>query len=60
MTDQFHTAPEIAAWLKVKLPTVRKWQQEGLPCIRVGRLCRYQRESVLAWLKDREQRRTSK
>ena len=49
------TARELAAWLKVKLPTVRRWQsQEDLPCLRVGRLVRYEADRVREWLEHRQ------
>jgi excisionase family DNA binding protein len=55
--SDFLTARELAGWLKVKLPTIRRWAREGLPCLRAGRLCRYEHEKVRAWLEQREQRR---
>jgi hypothetical protein len=55
--DQMLTALELANWLKVKVPTVRRWQLEGLPCFHVGRLCRYEPARVRLWLEQREQAR---
>jgi excisionase family DNA binding protein len=55
--EEFLTASELAAWLKVKLPTVRRWQLEGLPCFRVGRLVRYEPARVRLWLEQRAQKR---
>ncbi len=54
---EFLTAHELASWLKIKLPTVRRWTREGLDCVRAGRLCRYERERVLAWLAARQQKK---
>jgi excisionase family DNA binding protein len=52
--ETFLTAPELARWLKVKLPTIRRWQwEEDLPCLRVGRLVRYRADEVLRWLETR-------
>lgn len=48
--EQYITAKELAAWLKVKLPTVRRWQRQGMPCLRAGRLVRYEAERVRQWL----------
>ena len=53
MNGELFTAREIASWLKVKLPTIRKWQRQGLPCLRAGRLCRYDKAEVRAWLEER-------
>jgi len=51
------TAHGLAAALKIKLPTVRKWQSEGLPYLAAGRLRRYRLEEVVAWLQEREAER---
>jgi|KBSSwiStaDraftv2_1062776.scaffolds.fasta_scaffold905981_2 excisionase family DNA binding protein len=52
------TAQELAAWLKIKLPTVRRWQsEEDLPCLRVGRLVRYEADRVREWLERRAEER---
>ena len=59
MTDEFLTTRELANWLKVKLPTVRLWSRQGLPCLRAGRLCRYERTIVRTWLEQRHQRTKS-
>jgi excisionase family DNA binding protein len=59
MPDEYLTALELAAWLKIKPPTVRKWAREGLPCLKAGRLCRYEREQVRAWLEQRAVKRSS-
>jgi phage terminase Nu1 subunit (DNA packaging protein) len=48
------TAGRLAVALKIKLPTVRKWQTEGLPYLAAGRLRRYRLEAVVAWLDQRE------
>ena len=54
---EFLTACEVAVWLKIKLPTVRRWAREGLPCVQAGRLCRYERVRVLAWLAARQKQK---
>lgn len=55
--SEFLTARELAQWLKIKLPTVRRWAREGLPCLRAGRLCRYERDAVRGWLEARGAKR---
>ncbi len=57
MESEFLTACELTSWLKVKLPTIRRWAREGLPCLRAGRLCRYERNLVRAWLQAREEQK---
>lgn len=53
MEGEFLTARELAAWLRVKLPTIRAWARAGLPCLRAGRLCRYEKAAVREWLEAR-------
>lgn len=57
MDSEFLTAGDLAAWLKIKMPTVRRWAREGLPCLRAGRLCRYRKDLVEAWLVARAELR---
>jgi excisionase family DNA binding protein len=55
MTQTFVTAEELAKWLRIKLPTIRRWQsQEDLPCLRVARLVRYEPDRVRKWLEERQ------
>jgi excisionase family DNA binding protein len=57
--DGFATRDQIAHELGITTRTLQRWQnEEGLPVIRVGRICRYSRESVAAWFLSREQRCT--
>ena len=49
------TAEQLAAALQISIPTVRFWQQQGIPFQPVGRLRRYRLEEVLAWLQHRTQ-----
>jgi excisionase family DNA binding protein len=45
------TASEIAARLRIALPTVRLWTRTAaMPHLRMGRLIRYRIDDVLAWL----------
>lgn len=48
------TVPEVARLLRVRESTVYTWAEAGLlPCHRVGRLLRFDRGQVLAWLDRR-------
>ncbi|MGE0821734.1 MAG: excisionase family DNA-binding protein [Candidatus Binatia bacterium] len=49
------TAVELKDTLKVSLPAIRKWTREGMPCLRFGRLVRFDLEAVLAWMKERQE-----
>jgi len=35
---------------QVKRATVKKWRDEGMPCIKVGRGIRFTEESVEKWI----------
>jgi excisionase family DNA binding protein len=51
--DRLLTAAEVAELLAVPTSWVREQSREGdLPCLRLGRYVRYEREEVLAWLED--------
>lgn len=53
------TAPEIAAKLRVKVPTIRIWTHKGMPHLRCGRLYRYDPQQVFEWLKQQQRARES-
>ena len=61
MTDLM-TIDEVAAELRVSVPTVRWLRQEGrfAPAVRVGRRLVWDRDAILAWINEhREQTATS-
>jgi excisionase family DNA binding protein len=49
------TEPEAARVLAVSVRTLQAWrvQDAGPPYVRVGRLIRYVRSSLIAWIKSR-------
>lgn len=53
--EQLMGTEGVAAYLDVPIATVRKWRYEGTGPrgIKVGRLVRYRREDVDAWLELR-------
>ena len=52
---QIDTPPELAKFLKISLALVRKWTRlTDIPHIKVGRVVRFDRNEVLAWLKARQ------
>ncbi len=53
-TDEFLTAEELAAKLKIKVRSVRAWTAQGMPSVPAGRLRRYVLNECLAWLRARE------
>jgi len=49
------TAQELAEELGVKLSTIYHWSHIGfIPTVKLGRLIRFRRNSVLKWLERRE------
>jgi excisionase family DNA binding protein len=53
MTEQLVTPGELAAYFKVKLPTVRLWTRQGAPALKAGRLVRFRATEVEHWLRTR-------
>lgn len=51
----FWTAEEVAAYLRLPQSTVYKLAQDKvLPGFKVGKHWRFRRETVLAWIKEKE------
>lgn len=52
----------LAEYLDVSTRTVEQWRlvgSDGPPYLKIGRLCRYRRADVDAWLESRVRRSTS-
>lgn len=55
MPDQLLTPQELASELGVKLSTIYHWSHIGfIPTVKLGRLIRFRRSSVMRWLEKRE------
>lgn len=55
----FWTAEEVAAYLRLPQSTVYKLAQDKvLPGFKVGKHWRFRRETMLAWIKEKENRPT--
>jgi excisionase family DNA binding protein len=53
--DRLLTVDDLAAWLQVKPRTVYQWVHVGyIPVIKLGTLVRFDRTSILEWVKKRE------
>ena len=52
-------APTLAKQLDVPVSTIRFWTREGCPCLRVGRLRRFELEPVLKWLEERGKKKAA-
>jgi len=55
-TDPLFTPPEAAVYIGVTENTLSVWRCVGryaIPCIKVGRLVRYRRSDLDAWLESR-------
>ncbi len=55
MAEELLTVEQMADLLQVKKSTLYSWTHLGwIPHVKVGRLVRFRREAVEAWLKSRE------
>lgn len=54
MTEDLFTTTEVAAFLKVPLPTIYQWRTTGRGprATRVGKHLRWRRSDVEAWLEE--------
>jgi excisionase family DNA binding protein len=49
------TAPEAAAYLRVRLATIRRWtSRREMPCVRAGRRTLYKPAALDAWVAGRD------
>ena len=57
MTGELLTPKEVAEWLKVTPDWVKEMARDGqMPAMKLGRYWRFDRDSVAAWLEERQQR----
>jgi excisionase family DNA binding protein len=55
VTPEYLNLPELCDWLKVKPATVYEWTHTHfIPHLKLGRLLRFDRAAIVAWLADRE------
>ncbi|WHH58497.1 helix-turn-helix domain-containing protein [Petroclostridium sp. X23] len=55
MGDKLITLLELADYLKVTRTTIDRWRKEGMPCIKVGRGVRFNKEAVMQWIGKNKQ-----
>ena len=49
--DQLMSVQELATFLNVNISTVYQWSQRGqIPAMKIGKMWRYRRSDVEAWL----------
>jgi len=54
--DEFWTAEEVSAYLRIPLSTIYKLAQDKvLPGFKVGKHLRFRREKILDWIKQKEE-----
>jgi excisionase family DNA binding protein len=55
---QYLTPAQVAELLQVSEKTVSRWslQDASMPTVRIGRVVRFEREALLAWLRRRQPR----
>lgn len=47
------TKKELAAKLKLSIPTIDRLMKKGMPFFKIGKSVRFEEEEVLKWLKER-------
>ena len=58
--DEFWTAEEVSTYLRIPQSTIYKLAQEKiLPGFKVGKHWRFRRESIMEWIKSRENKSTN-
>ena len=46
------TREEIAKELGCSVITIDRWRKDGMPCIKKGNYVRFEKEAVIDWLKN--------
>jgi predicted DNA-binding transcriptional regulator AlpA len=58
MSESLVDARALAAFLSVSLPSIRKFTRlTDIPRVHIGAAVRFDRAEVLAWLKERQQKK---
>ena len=58
--DEFWTAEEVSAYLRIPQSTIYKLAQDKvLPGFKVGKHWRFRRETILEWIKVKEEKGSS-
>lgn len=52
MDDELLTKDDVGKWLKISRPTIDRWRKQGMPFIKTGKLVRFEKEKVMAWLEQ--------
>jgi excisionase family DNA binding protein len=61
MSDSLLTPSQVADMLCVKQSTVYHWSHIGfIPTVRLGKLIRFRKKSIVAWIEKRESKGRSK
>jgi excisionase family DNA binding protein len=47
------TKKELAAKMKLSIPTIDRLMKKGMPFFKIGKSVRFEEEEVLKWLKER-------
>ncbi|MBA1335826.1 MAG: hypothetical protein HPY66_1644 [Firmicutes bacterium] len=51
MGDEYMTKKELGKMLKISIPTIDRWRQDGMPSEKFGRGVRFKAEETLEWIK---------
>jgi phage terminase Nu1 subunit (DNA packaging protein) len=50
MDKEFMTINELEQMFKVSRTTIDRWRKSGLPCIKIGRGVRFERDIAIKWI----------
>lgn len=56
MENELLTLQELADWFKISRATIDRWRKEGMPCVKLGRGVRFEKQKVLMWIAKNKQK----
>jgi len=57
MKEEIWTKEELAEYLKITPRMVDKLRKQGMPCFKLGKLVRFNKEDILEWIyKNKDQK----
>lgn len=57
MEDEFLTKQQLSELLQITVRTIDRLRDEGLPYYKIGKSVRFNKQEVLNWIKDQENKK---
>ncbi len=54
---EYLTEEELCKWLKISPITAYRWRKAGMPFIKMGRLVRYDKGKIEAWINKKNNKK---